>query len=187
LQALVERLLGRRELLLQRIAALVPEQVDAARTRFHGDFHLGQLLVVLPDVQIIDFEGERPRPDGRRVDKHCPLRDVAGMLRSLSYAANTALSTVTHGRPYDAAQVEPLLLDWETRAARAFLDGYRQGAAPIPGPGGGSPVLPADPEVAHRLIQLFTLEKALYEVNYELNNRPDWLEIPLRGVLGLLD
>lgn len=182
----VESLLEQRERLHQRVAALVPEAVEAAKTRFHGDFHLGQLLVAPPDVQIIDFEGERPRPDGKRVDKHCPLRDVAGMLRSLNYAAHAALFTVTHGRPYDSAVAGPLILDWESRAAGAFLDGYRQGVRQGAGPAAGSPVQPSDPEHARRLIQLFTLEKALYEVNYELSNRPDWLAIPVRGVLGLL-
>jgi maltose alpha-D-glucosyltransferase/alpha-amylase len=186
LRSEVESLVAQREHLHQRVAALTPEAVDAVKIRFHGDFHLGQLLVAPPDVQIIDFEGERPRPDGRRVDKHCPLRDVAGMLRSLNYAANSALFTVTHGRPYDSAVAGPLILDWESRAAGAFLDGYRQGVRPGAGPGAGSPVYPADPQHARQLIQLFTLEKALYEINYELSNRPDWLEIPVRGVLGLL-
>ena len=177
-QPLVARLLDAREQLVGRVKQLAPSSLETVKIRFHGDFHLGQVLVQSPqDVQIIDFEGERPRPDGRRVDKHSPLRDVAGMLRSLDYAAHAALDRVAEGSRREAPQ---RLGQWQSLASRAFLDGYAEGI-------GDCACHPADEHQTRRLIDLFVLEKALYEVNYELNNRPDWVEIPLRGILAILE
>jgi predicted trehalose synthase len=135
--------------------------LDAAKIRHHGDFHLGQTLAVRDgdDFFVIDFEGEPLRPLEERRRKHTPLRDVAGMLRSLGYAAATV------GTPEG----------WEAQARAAFVDGYR-GAA------GRAPFLPADAGAFGRALAVLELEKAAYEVVYEANNRPDWIAIPVRGL-----
>jgi maltose alpha-D-glucosyltransferase/alpha-amylase len=138
--------------------------VGATKSRHHGDFHLGQTLVVGDgdDVMLIDFEGEPLRPLEERRRKHTPLRDVAGMLRSFAYAAATSARA---GRDVG---------DWETRARAAFLEGYR-GAA------GRATFLPASSEAFVGALAALELEKAAYEIVYEANNRPDWLDIPIRG------
>jgi len=148
----------------------VPSRVDgnglggllgAAKIRHHGDFHLGQTLTVREgeDFFFIDFEGEPLRSLDERRRKHTPLRDVAGMLRSLGYAATTA------GAP----------AEWEEQARAAFTEGYLAAA-------GRAPFLPGDATALARALAVLELEKAAYEVVYEANNRPDWLPIPLRGL-----
>ncbi|UEM22486.1 4-alpha-glucanotransferase [Skermanella mucosa] len=161
-----ERLLSRRDELMGRFDALAPKDLEVSRTRLHGDYHLGQVLVSRGDVFIIDFEGEPMRPLAERRAKHSPLRDVAGMLRSFAYAAATAKPD----RPED----------WTRTVNAAFLDAYREAVK-------GAPGYPEDPAHADSLLRLFLFEKALYEVGYELANRPDWVAIPLKGVTELLD
>jgi maltose alpha-D-glucosyltransferase/alpha-amylase len=169
-----EQLLQARAHLLERAWSLSSAGVDALKTRYHGDYHLGQVLLVRNDFVIIDFEGEPARPIAERRAKHSPLKDVAGMLRSFNYASNVALKRGTSERPEDRAQFAPLLRDWEQKTRDAFLLGYREGAGT------------AYPEEhAPQLVMLFTLEKALYELRYELNNRPDWADVPIGGVLDL--
>jgi trehalose synthase-fused probable maltokinase len=139
------------------------------KARHHGDFHLGQTLyrAATGAWTIIDFEGEPLRPMAERRQKHAPLRDVAGLLRSIAYAAETARTT-TPGAWIDA---------WEREARAAFLDGYLTAA-------GRAPFLPDDVASTLRVVAAFELEKAAYEVVYEANNRPDWIAIPLRGVVS---
>jgi len=173
----VEQLLGRTDVLERRIRELTPKGSVGVKTRFHGDYHLGQVLVAGHDIQIIDFEGERPRPGSPPLTRHSPLRDVAGMLRSFDYAAHAALFGVAVGRPDDRAVLTPVALGWYREATGAFLSGYQEGCASWP----------ADDAAASSLIELFVLEKALYEINYEMNHRPDWLVIPIRGIIALLD
>ena len=134
------------------------------------------MLVSGDDVFFIDFEGEPARPLAERRAKHSPLRDVAGMLRSFAYAGATAEQAIEQTATSNA----PVLADLVATMSERFLEAY---AAAIH----GCPSFPASPEHADQLLRLFLLEKALYEVNYELANRPDWLSIPLAGVLGLLD
>lgn len=179
LYADVERLLTLKEVLQQRLS-LIPSSVHAAKTRYHGDYHLGQILVAEDDFVIIDFEGEPARPLAERRIKHSPLRDVAGMLRSFNYATAVALRHCTAERPDDRVLLAPLAQTWEQQVRRSFLAGYSEAAA-------GCPSYPADPEHARCLIELFTLEKALYELRYELDNRPEWVEVPLNGLLQLLE
>jgi len=179
LRGALEQLLARSDLLLRRIQEATPERCDAARTRFHGDYHLGQVLVSGHDIQIIDFEGEQPRPGVTPQIKHCVLRDVAGMLRSFDYAAGAAVFAVSMGRPDDRERLEPVARRWCHDASQVFLDAYHEAIQ-------GCVCHPSD-AVASRLIDLFVLEKALYEINYEMNHRPDWLAIPVRGILTLLD
>jgi predicted trehalose synthase len=141
--------------------------VGATKSRHHGDFHLGQTLVVGDgdDVMLIDFEGEPLRPLEERRRKHTPLRDVAGMLRSFAYAAATS------------ARAGRAVGDWEAQARAAFLDGYRDAA-------GRAAFLPASNEAFQAAVAALELEKAAYEIVYEANTRPDWLEIPIRGVVS---
>ncbi len=149
------------------------------KTRYHGDYHLGQVLVAKDDVIIIDFEGEPSRSLAERRAKHSPLRDVVGMMRSFNYAAHAALRSATADGIWDRAVLIPHMIDWEQKSRTAFLDGYVAAA-------GDSPGYPADPDQVRVLIELFTLEKACYELRYELDNRPDWVEIPLGGLRELL-
>lgn len=175
-----ERLLGLRNEFLEQVDKLVPSDLQALKTRHHGDYHLGQVLVVHNDFQLIDFEGEPARAISERRVKHSPLRDVAGMLRSFNYAAHAALFRITVDRPGDLPVLESRARDWERRTAQAFLGAYFEDIQ------GYEPHLVA-PEHARDLIKFFTLEKALYEVRYELGNRPDWVEIPVKGILNLLE
>lgn len=172
-------LLERRDKLL---AAIDRERTSVAaglQCRFHGDFHLGQILVQEDDVQIIDFEGEMARPGSGQEEKHSPLRDVAGMLRSFNYAAFVALADISASLGH-AAELKDVLQDWERIAVHAFLTGYRAATA-------GRGVVPQDDQTFSQLLHLFLLEKALYEINYELNSRPRWVLAPLRGIVGLID
>jgi len=150
------------------------------KTRIHGDLHLGQILRVGDDFYVIDFEGEpRKSPEERRA-KQCPLRDVAGMVRSFDYAAWAALFKLAeHGMERTAA-IEVHAMEWRRQATAAFLDAYRRTIE-------GVPSHPDNPEVADRLLDLFLLEKACYEIVYEATNRPSWLCIPVKGVSALLD
>ncbi|CAA9489483.1 MAG: GH13_16 / GH13_36 / GH13_4 / GH13_17 / GH13_ 23 / GH13 / GH13_31 / GH13_40 / GH13_29 / GH13_30 / G H13_35 / GH13_20 / GH13_2 / GH13_1 / GH13_34 / GH13 _18 / GH13_21 / GH13_19 / GH13_10 / GH13_37 [uncultured Rubrobacteraceae bacterium] len=179
LQGEVDDLLGRRDELMERLREISGLGVETIKTRHHGDYHLGQVLVSNNDFQIIDFEGEPGRPMQERRAKHSPMRDVAGMLRSFNYAAYAAYYDASIERLDNRESTERWVREWEEGTREAFLEGYQGGAA-----GGSS--YPEDPEHAGALIELFTLEKALYEVRYELDNRPDWLGIPVRGILDLL-
>jgi len=161
-----EDLLQRREKLLALIEACAGPRGPALRIRHHGDYHLGQVLVASNDFYIIDFEGEPSRPLEEARRKHSPLRDVAGMLRSFSYAKWSATRTGA----LDA---------WEQQVRKAFLGGYEAATQ-------GSGLFESFDDV-RGLLKLFELEKALYELRYEFNNRPDWLQVPLAGILGLLE
>jgi maltose alpha-D-glucosyltransferase/alpha-amylase len=143
------------------------------KMRIHGDYHLGQTLKTPSGFAIIDFEGEPARPLADRRQKHCALKDVAGMLRSFDYAIESALSQ----RPdmADRRHELPGLRD-------AFLDGYLRSASAR-----GTASIPADRSALAHWLTFFELEKALYELEYEVNNRPEWVHIPLRGILRALD
>jgi maltose alpha-D-glucosyltransferase/alpha-amylase len=148
------------------------------RIRIHGDYHLGQLLRVRSGFLIVDFEGEPAKTLAVRRQKQSPLRDVAGMLRSFSYAARSALNTFTQQRhPEKRSTLEPWAAAWENAASNAFLTAYRQTLA-------GTPLATAARN--QNMLSALLLEKALYELLYELNNRPTWLSIPLSGILGLV-
>jgi maltose alpha-D-glucosyltransferase/alpha-amylase len=175
-RAAAKRLLAMRAGVKERIAALAPRVLTFTKTRFHGDFHLGQLLVVDHDFIVVDFEGEPFRPTDERRRKHSPLRDVAGMLRSFSYAAAIALDEATGDRPADRGRAAAHMSRWERETAAAFLTAYARAVQ-------GASSYPSDPVDVARLIDLFVLEKALYEVRYELGSRPDWVRIPIAGLL----
>jgi maltose alpha-D-glucosyltransferase / alpha-amylase len=175
-----ERLLGLRRELTGLVKSVSREGFGVVKTRHHGDYHLGQVLVVGNDFQIIDFEGEPARPLTERRKKHSPLRDVAGMLRSFDYAIRSVLMDLGAERADQLDSLEPWVRLLEERTRQAFLEGYREGAC-------GAVSYPEDEEHTRALIELFTLEKALYEIRYELDNRPDWVGIPIKSVLDLLE
>jgi maltose alpha-D-glucosyltransferase / alpha-amylase len=151
----------------------------AAKTRIHGDYHLGQVLWVDNDYVILDFEGEPTRTVEERREKFSPLRDVAGMLRSYHYAAYAGLFAFTEDRPNDLRRLVPWAEIWQQWVSAAFLASYRRAA-------GKASFLPANDQQFERLLNRHMLAKALYELAYELNNRPDWVRIPLGGVMALL-
>jgi maltose alpha-D-glucosyltransferase/alpha-amylase len=175
---LARHVLAGREELLQQFDELMQLEGDATRIRCHGDYHLGQVLVTEGDVIILDFEGEPARPLAERRAKTSPLRDVAGMLRSFGYAALTGLGAATTTRPEDVERLAPWADLWETWVSAAFLRAYLAAT-------GGASFLPSRADDRDMLLQAFVLDKALYELGYELNNRPDWVHIPLTGLLRL--
>jgi maltose alpha-D-glucosyltransferase/alpha-amylase len=165
--------------LLERVGHAPPLSFSASKIRVHGDYHLGQVLWAEGDFYILDFEGEPARPMSQRREKQSPLKDVAGMLRSFSYAAYAGLFAHLSTRPTSLAGAEPWARIWQSSASAAFLRGYLSTVE-------GASFVPAEPSQRDALLQLFVLDKALYELNYELNNRPDWVRIPLTAILGIL-
>jgi maltose alpha-D-glucosyltransferase/alpha-amylase len=174
-------LAGRRREVEDAIEALTARApLGAMKTRIHGDYHLGQVLAAEDDLIIVDFEGEPSRPADERRLKSTPLRDVAGMLRSFAYGAETVTREIATRFADSEERARRASTAWRGMIDAAFLDGYRQAV-------GDSRAAVTDPETESRLLKLSLLTKALYEVDYEANNRPDWIEIPARGVLTILD
>ena len=158
-------------------------RITGMRLRVHGDYHLGQVLHTGKDFLIIDFEGEPARPLSERRIKRTPIRDVAGMLRSFDYAAHAALfeqhergaiSTETMDR------IEPWARFWTHWTSVVFLKAYL-------GSAGQGEFLPKTSKELKTLLEANLMDKALYELGYELNNRPAWLRIPLQGILQLVE
>jgi maltose alpha-D-glucosyltransferase/alpha-amylase len=176
---LADQVIDAGDRLYQAIRQLAPDNISAVRCRHHGDYHLGQVLAVQNDFYIIDFEGEPSRPVEQRRRKNSPLRDVAGMIRSFDYAASAAVQRIAETRPASLPRAAALAESWRERAVAGFRAAYRKATR-------GSPVFPANKLQGKALIDFFTLEKAVYEVNYELANRPDWVSIPLTGILRVL-
>jgi maltose alpha-D-glucosyltransferase/alpha-amylase len=177
-QALIadaDSLLARRETLLKRIDAAVPTAPRGLKIRHHGDYHLGQVLLKRNDFIIVDFEGEPGRPLAERRVKHSPLRDVAGMLRSFRYARGAAMQKSNLQSTDDHGRLEGMLEIWESETRRMFLSTYDTVAR--------AAGLYSSFEEVQSLLGLLELEKALYEMRYEINNRPDWAGIPLRSLI----
>jgi maltose alpha-D-glucosyltransferase/alpha-amylase len=170
-------LLDRQNQVMQHVDAIALPSGTTLKTRHHGDYHLGQVLISKNDFIITDFEGEPARTLEERRRKHTPLRDVAGMLRSFSYAAAAALAKSVESTD-DEAKLAPLAADWETQVRAAFLAAYDETARKAG--------IYASREDMQTLLAFFELEKALYELRYELNNRPDWVRTPLAGIARLL-
>jgi maltose alpha-D-glucosyltransferase/alpha-amylase len=168
----------RRRRILNYFSAFKSDGFQAQRIRIHGDYHLGQVLKVKTDFVILDFEGEPARSLADRRTKQCPLKDVAGMLRSFSYAAYASLINYTTRHPEDIARLQPWALLWERSVAAQFLRAYRETAQ-------GAAFLPAESASFGALLDIFLTDKALYEVLYELNSRPAWVRIPLMGIMSL--
>ena len=182
-QHLGQTVLNRQEQLMDRFGSILNLKITGQRTRNHGDYHLGQVLYTGKDFIIIDFEGEPARPMSERRMKRSPLRDVAGMLQSFNYAVNQALrNEVDSGmiRPESLPTMEQWAQFWYGWVASAFLNSYLLTAAE-------ATFLPKSSQELQVLLDAYLLEKAVYELGYELNNRPDWAEIPLQRILQLLE
>jgi maltose alpha-D-glucosyltransferase / alpha-amylase len=177
--ALTQRLLGQREAIFAHIESLKDARFIGAKIRHHGDFHLGQILIAKDDAYILDFEGEPRQSLEQRRSKAPPARDVAGFLRSVDYAASAAIERA----PNITADERPVFAHrirlWGARLSAAFWDSYKEALAE-------TNVWPADEEQARLLIDLFQIEKAFYEIEYELTNRPAWTHIPLDGTWRIL-
>jgi maltose alpha-D-glucosyltransferase/alpha-amylase len=176
---LADAVLALQPAILDDLRSVTTEKIDAVRIRIHGDYHLGQVLFTGNDFVIIDFEGEPQRPMSERRIKRLGLRDVAGMIRSYQYTTQMALrETLDSG--VEEAEHAGHLAGWGDALARwlaaAFLRGYLTTLE-------GSPLIPANPAHLKLLLDTLVIDKAAYELSYELNNRPDWVEIPLRGLL----
>ena len=170
--------LSRRSQILEHFEWQETETLQTWRTRVHGDYHLGQVLKVKTDFVILDFEGEPARPLAERRTKQCPLKDVAGMLRSFSYAAYSSLINFSARHPTSIASLERWARLWVQCIAAEFLRAYRESAR-------GAKFVPGKREEFRKLLDVFLLDKALYEVLYELNSRPAWVRIPLMGIDSL--
>jgi maltose alpha-D-glucosyltransferase/alpha-amylase len=170
--------MSQRRRILDHFRVANSDDFRTQRTRIHGDYHLGQVLKVKTDFVILDFEGEPARSLAYRRAKQCPLKDVAGMLRSFSYAAYASLLNYTARHSEDIARLEPWAQLWERSVAAEFLRAYRVTAE-------GGKFLPPNRAHFRNLLNIFLMDKALYEVLYELNSRPTWVRIPLQGILSL--
>jgi maltose alpha-D-glucosyltransferase/alpha-amylase len=168
--------LAKRNAVLARIDACAAEAPQGLKIRIHGDYHLGQVLVTRNDFVIIDFEGEPGNSLEQRRAKQSPLRDVAGMMRSFSYVHHSALRNVAHNEA-EAARLAPLARVWENEVRAVFLSAYDKAAR-------DAKFYASDGlKAGSGLLGLFELDKVLYELRYELGNRPAWAGIPLQGIL----
>lgn len=181
---IAQRVLEREAEVGKRFQAILGRKMTAMRIRHHGDYHLGQVLYTGKDFVIIDFEGEPTRPLSERRIKRSPLRDVAGMLRSFHYAAYTTFFAqetpgITDAPTELRSSREPWARLWQMWVSAVFLKSYRDVAS-------RAPFSPRSLEELQVLLDAYLLEKAVYELSYELNNRPEWVRIPLAGILQLL-
>ena len=179
----VGAVLALEEKLLESFKALVGPTLGGVRLRCHGDYHLGQVLNTGNDFVIIDFEGEPARPASERRLKRSCLRDVAGMLRSFDYAVHTVLLNASERgaiRPEDVAGLESWGHAWRHFVSASFLTAYLE---PVRAEG----LIPRGHRELDLLLRALLLDKAVYELRYELDNRPAWLRIPARGIRGLLE
>jgi maltose alpha-D-glucosyltransferase/alpha-amylase len=174
-QVEAKQVLDMREEVLDCLKLIFAEKITTMKIRTHGDYHLGQVLFTGRDFVIIDFEGEPARAFSERRLKRSPLRDVAGMIRSFHYAAYNALFNVPGIREEDKEMLEQWAEQWYHYISGFYIDSYLKTVE-------GNDFIPENKKHRDILIQTFLLEKAIYEINYELNNRPDWVIIPLRGI-----
>jgi maltose alpha-D-glucosyltransferase/alpha-amylase len=184
---LAERIVADEGLIIERFSGILDPSLAGKRIRSHGAYHLGQLLFTGKDFVIIDLEGDTDRPIGERRIKRPPLRDVAWLLRSLDYAVLSVLQGVSDVRgrspgvirPEDRQALVPWANFWYESVSRALMASYIETIQP-------AGLLPSSHEAILHLLDLFLLEKALSEIDAELSDRPEWVEIPLRGALRLL-
>jgi maltose alpha-D-glucosyltransferase/alpha-amylase len=175
---LADRVLQASDAITSHIRRLLPPSISAAKIRHHGDFHLGQIIVVKDDAIILDFEGEPGRSLAERRQKVPAARDVAGLIRSIDYSTTAALFNVVNLTAEERAMLHPKLDIWREQATEAFWDTCRALTDPA--------LWPPDAAEARKLLDFFLLEKALYEIEYELMNRPAWLHVPLDGTWRIL-
>jgi maltose alpha-D-glucosyltransferase / alpha-amylase len=178
-QADAERVLALEKTFIDRLKLIRDWKFSSKRIRNHGDYHLGQVMYTGKDFVIIDFEGEPARSLNERRTKNSALRDVAGMIRSFHYASFAAALGQAEGTlPAKPAELEPWRALWYRRAALSFLKRYLEVSQ-------GSVFLPKNTDELKLLLDAYLLDKAFYELSYELNNRPDWVAIPLQGILEI--
>ena len=175
----IKELLAAKSELMNQITAVESLEPSGGKSRIHGDYHLGQVLICEGDVMIVDFEGEPQRTLSQRRTKTSPLRDVGGMLRSFDYLAWSALDRRRHvaGEVHEAEQQRAMV--WRNQTVDTFLRAYVESASQ-------APTYPQDARTAKGLLRLFTIQKAIYEIGYEAANRPAWISIPVRGLIDLL-
>ncbi len=179
-QYLIDDIVKNEDLLLSTIKqTLEKKKLHTSKIRIHGDYHLGQVLFVGKDFMIIDFEGEPTRSLTARQLKHCPFKDVAGMLRSFHYAIYMGQLENESKIPGDVSFLKPWLDAWYEMVQTAFMDSYLRTA-------GDASFIPEEKQEINNLLSVYTIEKAIYEADYEFNNRPDWLHIPLNGLKKIL-
>jgi maltose alpha-D-glucosyltransferase/alpha-amylase len=176
---LIDQALSKQTSLCDRLSAMLPPDIGGMNIRHHGDFNLGQTLIVKDDISIIGFEGQPHRPLAERRCKAPAARDVASLIRSIDYSATAALVRTLELAPDEQGKLATALAEWRNRAAAAFLAAYREFMT-------DQRLWPANPQSAERMLNFFLIEKALHEIEYELNHRPDWLRVPLTGMLQLL-
>jgi maltose alpha-D-glucosyltransferase/alpha-amylase len=170
-----QEVLGMRNDILDCLKQIFAEKITTMKIRTHGDYHLGQVLFTGKDFVIIDFEGEPARSFSERRLKRSPLRDVAGMIRSFHYAAYSALFQLQGVREEETGVLENWAEQWYHYVSGFYINAYLETVK-------GSEFIPEDKNHLDILVQSFLLEKAIYELNYELNNRPNWVTIPIRGI-----
>ncbi|ETR78715.1 alpha-amylase [Afipia sp. P52-10] len=176
---LVQALVGVRAGLRDRLVAMSSDLTAIHSIRHHGDFHLGQILIVKDDVYIIDFEGEPRRTLAERRTKAPAARDVAGLIRSIDYSVNAALERALKMSPAEDTRLRQCLADWRDLSTKTFQQAYRATMT-------DTRLWPTDSAGADNVLQFFLLEKAFYEIEYELAHRPDWLGMALSGALRIL-
>jgi maltose alpha-D-glucosyltransferase/alpha-amylase len=176
---LIDEMLAHAPTLQSRLGRLLPEPAQILRIRHHGDFHLGQMLIAKDDIFVIDFEGEPRRSLDERRRKAPAARDVAGLIRSIDYSTTAALERALKVTTDDQGKLAAALNNWRDRAIETFLAAYREAIGP-------ARLWPDDAAAAAGLLRFFLLEKAIYEIEYELAHRPDWLRVPLTGALHIL-
>jgi maltose alpha-D-glucosyltransferase/alpha-amylase len=172
--------LGYEKDIMANFQSLLKKKISVTKTRIHGDYHLGQVLFTGNDFIIIDFEGEPARSLSERRLKKSPFVDVAGMMRSFHYASYTSLFKHILFTSENVSGLEPWADLWYKYVSSLFLRSYLNTAK-------DAPFIPEDHADINIILKIFLLEKAVYEVGYELNNRPDWVIIPLKGIKGLLE
>jgi maltose alpha-D-glucosyltransferase/alpha-amylase len=168
------------EKILNGLQKFFIRKFSAMRIRIHGDYHLGQVLYTGKDFMIIDFEGEPARELSERRLKQSPFKDVAGMVRSFHYAVRNALLKESSVRPEDTALLEPWTNLWYRQVSGIFIRSYLDTVR-------NAPFIPSDREELEIMLKAYLLEKAVYELGYELNNRPEWVITPLRGIRDLME
>lgn len=175
----IEEVLGLKKHIIESLRRIVKKKISSLKIRIHGDYHLGQVLYTGKDFIIMDFEGEPARPLSERKLKRSPFRDVAGMIRSFHYAVYSTLLLNPTFRKMDIPVLEAWISPWYHYVSGLFLNSYLKTAD-------NASFIPANKEEITILLQTYLLEKAVYELGYEMDNRPDWLLVPLRGIESLM-
>jgi len=177
--SLARKFLALEPTILDRFSRITSGRIEANKTRIHGDYHLGQVLFTGRDFVIIDLEGEPARTLSERRLKFSAFRDVAGMLRSFHYAIHSRYLETVGIRPEDGPRLEPWIPVWYTWVSTIFIRSYLETVD-------GAGFVPGEREGLETLLDVYLLEKAVYEIGYEINNRPEWLRIPLQGIRFVL-